>query len=228
VVVDALRPPRPVLTLTRAVTPASGPAPLAVTHTYDVRNDSGADARPVKNVTIDDPLCPQVQRTGGDDLLQRGETWSYRCDMLLPIAQTVSGTALARGADDLEELPVTSNAAFAEVTATQVLTPEPTAVPVPSQPTPDPEPAETPAPRPSTRVDLAVDGRVARPCAKTATAQVKVGRRLVASKRVKLDRRCRYRARFNVQRSRLRGATRVTVTVRSSRRTVTHRLSVPT
>ena len=71
-------------------------------------------------------------------------------------------------------------------------------------------------------------GRLARPCGKTATAQLKVGKRLIATKRIKLDSRCRYRVRFtNVTRSRLRGATRVSVTVRSGRRTATHRVSVP-
>ena len=51
---------------------------------------------------------------------------------------------------------------------------------------------------------------------------------LIASKRIRLDSRCRYRVRFtNVTRSRLRGATRVSVTVRSGRRTATHRVSVP-
>ena len=50
----------------------------------------------------------------------------------------------------------------------------------------------------------------------------------VQSKRIKLDRRCRYTVRFTeVTRSKLKGATRVTVTVRAGKRTKTHRVAVP-
>ena len=221
VVVRAQQPPRPVLTLSRSATPPSGPAPLNVTHTYEVRNDSGLDARPVKNIAITDAICAPVTRTAGDDALQRGESWTYTCGATLATAQTVSGTAVANGIDDLENIPVSSNEASVEVTATSV-NPAPTA-------TATPAPTATPTPRPSSRVNFpTTSGRLARPCGKTATVQLKAGSRIVATKRIKLDSRCRYRVRFtNVSRSQLRGATRVSVTVRSGRRTATHRVAVP-
>lgn len=224
--ITAERPPRPVLTLTRGVTP-SGPAPLTVTYTYAVRNDSGPDSRAVKDVFIDHPGCPGATRTSpADDLLQRGETWSFSCVRTLATAQTVAGTAIAKGVDDLEGIAVASNEVGAEVTATLV-TPAPTATatPTPQEPTADP----LPTPRPSARVNFATaSGRISRCRTKTATAQLKVGSRLIASKRIKLDSRCRYKVRFtSVTRTKLRGATRVTVTVRAGRRTATHRLNVP-
>jgi uncharacterized repeat protein (TIGR01451 family) len=219
-------PPAATLILSRSVSPASGPAPLTATHTYTLHNDSGADPRPVRNVTLDDRVCAPVTRTSGDDLLGPGESWTYTCTQTLATAGTVSGTAVAAGVDDLGFNTVSSsNFAGIELTATGVSnapTPVPTATP---EPEPEPEPTVTP----SRRVNLATtSGRLARPCGKTATAKLKVGKRLIASKRIRLDSRCRYRVRFtNVTRSRLRGATRVSVTVRSGRRTATHRVAVP-
>ena len=229
VTVNSVRPPAATLELTRSASPPSGPAPLTVTHSYRLRNASGADPRPVKDIVIDDRVCAPVTRTSGDDLLQAGETWTYTCTQTLATAQTLSGTAVANGKDDLGFNTVSSsNLAAIEVTATAVNpapTPAPTATP---DPDPDVDPDETQPP--SRRVNFATTrGRLARPCGKTATAQLKVGKRLIASKRIRLDSRCRYRVRFtNVTRSRLRGATRVSVTVRSGRRTATHRVAVPT
>ncbi len=235
--VTAARPPAATLNLTRSAFPAIGPAPLTVTHSYTLRNDSGADPRPVKDVTITDALCSPVVRTdGGDSLLAAGEAWTYSCTQTLATPQTVSGTAIANGIDDLGfSTASSSNQAGMEVIATGVNpapTPAPTATPAPDTDTNTDTDTDTdtdPASTPSKRVNLATtSGRLARPCGKTATARLKVGKRLIASKRVRLDSRCRYRVRFtNVTRSRLRGATRVSVTVRSGRRTATHRVSVP-
>ncbi len=231
--VAALAPSLPAMTLTRSVSPTGGIAPLSAAHTYTVRNTSAADARPIADVTIDDPTCMSVTRTQGDDLLERDETWTFTCPVFLPTAQTILGTALARGFDTYERRPVNSNEAGFELTASLPApgTATPTPTPTPDEPVdPAATPTQTPtSTKPSTRVNLATtSGRLARPCGQTATAQLKVGKRLIASKRIRLDSRCRYRVRFaNVTRSRLRGATRVSVTVRSGRRTATHRVSVP-
>lgn len=233
VTVTANRPPAATLVLSRTANPLVGPAPLTVTHTYTLRNTSGADPRPVRNPTINDALCAPVTRTsGGDDLLNAGEEWTYTCAQTLATAGSVSGTAVASGPDDLGFNTVSSsNLASIEVEATAVNpgpTPVPTASPTPA-PTAAPTPAPTTTPTPSTRVNFATSsGRITRCTTKSATAQLKVGSRVIATKRFRLDSRCRYKVRFtSVTRSKLRGATRVTVTVRAGKRTATHRLSVP-
>jgi hypothetical protein len=233
VTVTANRPPAATLVLSRDATPRVGPAPLTVAHTYTLSNTSGADPRPVKNPTITDALCSPVARTsGGDDLLSAGETWTYACTQTLATAGSISGTAVANGPDDLGFNTISSsNLAAIEVEATAV-NPAPTPVPTISptgNPTASPTPTPTATPTPSARVNFStVSGRFARCTTRTATAQLKVGSRVIATKRFRLDSRCRYKVRFtNVTRSRLRGATRVSVTVRSGRRTATHRVSVP-
>ena len=104
--VAALAPSLPAMTLTRSVSPTGGLAPLSAVHTYTVRNTSDADARPIADVTIDDPTCTSVTRTQGDELLERDETWTFTCPVFLPTAQTILGTALARGFDTYERRPV--------------------------------------------------------------------------------------------------------------------------
>jgi uncharacterized repeat protein (TIGR01451 family) len=242
--VTAATPPAATLALSRTADPPGGPAPLTVNHTYTLRNTSGADPRPVANVTVTDALCaPVVPAAGNDALLNAGESWTFTCTQTLATPRTVNGTAVANGTDDLGfGVTSSSNQAAIEITATAAnpgptptATPTPTTTPTPTPTTTLPPPSTTPTPQPSVtptssaRVSFAaISGRLARPCGKTATAQLKVGKRLVASKRIRLDRRCRYTVRFtNVARSRLKGATRVTVSVRAGKRTKTHRLAVP-
>ena len=127
VTVTADRPPAATLELSRSANPRVGPAPLTVTHTYTLRNDSGADPRPVRNPSINDALCAPVARTsGGDDLLSAARPGRTRCTQTLATAGTVSGTAIANGLDDLGfNTSSSSNLAGIEVEATTV-TPVPT------------------------------------------------------------------------------------------------------
>jgi len=69
--------------------------------------------------------------------------------------------------------------------------------------------------------------RFARPCSGRVALTLKAGPRVVARKTVKPDRNCRYRVRFDVLRSRLRGARSVTVSSRLGRRTASRRLPTP-
>jgi hypothetical protein len=69
----------------------------------------------------------------------------------------------------------------------------------------------------------------ARSCRGTVSLRLKAGRKTVATKKVKLDRRCRYKVRLTVARSKLGKATKVTVTAKAKgRKTASRRLKVPT
>ena len=70
-------------------------------------------------------------------------------------------------------------------------------------------------------------GRFARPCRGRVALTLKAGTKTITRKTAKPDRSCRYRVRFDVARSRLGAATRVTVTARLGRTTKTQRFSVP-
>lgn len=219
VALDIRRPPRPVLTLVKTAAPESGFAPLAVTYSYVVANQGPPGAHAVADLAIEDPGCaPAVPAASGP--LPRGDTRTFTCALTLARPGDVFSSAVARGTDAFDGTLVNSAPASAGATA---LAP-PAVLPAPA---PVPDPAEPAPPKASDRVTLTVRGRFARPCRTTATVRVRTGRRTVAGKRVRLDRRCRYRARLSLSRSRLGEATRVTVTVRHGRRTKTHRLRIP-
>jgi hypothetical protein len=79
------------------------------------------------------------------------------------------------------------------------------------------------------RVKFAFTGRFtpARSCRGTVTLALKAGTKSVATKRVKLDRKCRYTVSFDVPRARLGTAKNVTVTAKAGKRTASRRLPVP-
>jgi hypothetical protein len=76
-------------------------------------------------------------------------------------------------------------------------------------------------------VTFTASGRFARPCRGRVALTLKVGTKTIARKSAKPTRTCRYRARFDVARTRLGKATRVTVTARLAKSTKTQRFSVP-
>ncbi|HEY6890608.1 MAG TPA: hypothetical protein VI300_22585, partial [Solirubrobacter sp.] len=130
--------------------------------------------------------------------------------------------------------PVSSAPASTVVTATAPADPEPTPTPQPSEPAPTPAAAPrtvaTPTPAPPARVKFSYSGRFtpARACRGTVTVALKAGTRTVATKRVKLDGKCRFKVSFEVPRTTLGGATKVTLTAKAAgKRTATGHLSVP-
>jgi hypothetical protein len=100
-------------------------------------------------------------------------------------------------------------------------------------PTPTPTPASTPTPSPTTKpsknVTFAYTGRFtpARACRGTVTLSLKAGTRTLATKRVRLDRKCRYKVSFTVTRTRLGKATRVTIMAKQALRSASRTLLVP-
>ena len=62
--------------MTKTVDPATGFVPFTATYTYDVVNDSDANARPVTNVSITDPGCAPAVPASAD--IPRGEHRSSR------------------------------------------------------------------------------------------------------------------------------------------------------
>jgi uncharacterized repeat protein (TIGR01451 family) len=83
---------RPHATVTVTPTPASGDAPLGVTYTYTVHNDSPLNpmdipvdlSAPVVADDLCSPLSAPTGDTDMDTLLDRGETWTYTCSRTLP------------------------------------------------------------------------------------------------------------------------------------------------
>ncbi len=84
-------------------------------------------------------------------------------------------------------------------------------------------------PTPSTRVTFAYTGRFtpARSCKGTVTLALKAGTKTLATKRVKLDRKCRYKVSFTIARTRLGKATKVKVSAKQGRRSASRTLAVP-
>jgi hypothetical protein len=112
---------QPILTLRETATPSSGPAPLQVTFTYTVTNDSTTPA-PISNVNVSDDRCPTPMYQGGDangnGLLDNGETWTYACTTRFPTPGPFTSTATATGTNTVDARTVTSPPATAQVTVT--------------------------------------------------------------------------------------------------------------
>jgi hypothetical protein len=100
-------------------------------------------------------------------------------------------------------------------------TPVPTAVaatPTPT-PTPVPTPAPTPEPPPSTRVAIPFRSSFAPPpgvsraqgCRGQVTLRLQVGSKVIATRKTRLNRRCRYATTFRIARSAARGRTMLKV-----------------
>ena len=215
------------LTLTTVATPANGFAPLGVTYTYTVRN-TGTGA--VRDVTVADGGCSPVTSTGGATPLGAGQSRTFTCSRLFATVGTFSASAIASGIDDFTLRPVNSAQVTTDVATIAAPAPSPIATTsADPNPTPVPEGSPTPMPRtrPSTRVSFTGAGRFSRPCRGRVTLTLKAGTKTIARKTAKPDRSCRYRWRFDVARSRLGSATRVTVSARLGRSTKTQRFSVP-
>ena len=108
--------PKPHLTLTKAASPASGVAPLAVTFNYTVHNDGEATTT-LSDVAVTDAQCGPVARSGtdagSDGLLSVGETWTFTCSTSFAAPGNYSGTAVARGVNTVDGQPVVSDPAGA-------------------------------------------------------------------------------------------------------------------
>lgn len=209
------------LTLTTVATPASGFTPLGVTYTYTVRN-TGTGA--VRDVTVADGGCSPVTTSEGALPLGAGQTRTFTCSRLFDTVGSFSASAIASGIDEFTLRRVDSGQITTDVATTAAPAPSPVAT---TSPDPTPVPTASPTPRPSTRVSFTAAGRFARPCRGRVALTLKAGTKTIARKSAKPDRSCRYRVRFDVARSRLGTATRVTVTARLGRATKTQRFSVP-
>jgi uncharacterized repeat protein (TIGR01451 family) len=210
------------LTLTSSASPASGFAPLNVTYTYTVVNDG--PVTPVSDVKVQDGACGPVVTSAPNAPLGAGASRVFTCSAVFGVGVFTS-TAVASGVDTVANTAVTSARVSTEI-AVSSPAPVPTAVP---QPAPSPTATPTPAPKPSTRVKFSYTGRFtpARSCRGTVTLTLKTGTKKVATKRVKLDRKCRYKVAFDVARSSLGKATTVTVTAKAGNRSASRRLSIP-
>jgi hypothetical protein len=218
------------LTLTKAATPTTGFAPLSVTYTYTVVNDG--PSTPIAGITVTDAGCDPVTPSEPNTPLAAGASRIFTCQKVYAAGTYLSG-AIASGTDTVTNTRVNSAEVSAEVTASLPPDPEPTATPLPSQPTPTPTPVATatpePTPTPSTRVTFAYTGRFtpARSCRGTVTLALKAGTKTVATKRVKLDGKCRYKVSFVVLRTRLGTAKKITVTAKAGQRTASRQLLIP-
>jgi hypothetical protein len=205
------------LTLTRAATPASGFAPLSVTHSYTVVNDG--PSTPVSDVKVQDGSCGPVTTSAANVPLGPGESRSFSCSAFFGTVGTFTTTAIASGTDTITGDLVASAEVAASVTV--------------SSPTPLPAPGgsgdDDATPKPSTRVTFAYTGRFtpARSCKGTVTLALKAGTKTLATKRVKLDRKCRYKVSFTIARTRLGKATKVKISAKQARRSATRTLPVP-
>ncbi|MCW2994937.1 MAG: hypothetical protein JWQ18_2432 [Conexibacter sp.] len=98
----------PVASMDVTASPANGPAPLATTYTYAVRNRTAQSPTAVAftDVSVKDEGCSPVTYASGDDgdtTLEGTETWIYTCAATLPTTgvftdhATVTGTSSADG-----------------------------------------------------------------------------------------------------------------------------------
>lgn len=203
------------LTLTRAATPASGFAPLSVTHSYTVTNDG--PSTPISDVKVQDGSCSPVTTSAANVRLEPGVSRTFTCSAVFGTIGTFTTTAIASGTDTITGDLVAS----AEVS---------TSVTVAARPNPLPSPGGSDDdPTPSTRVTFAYTGRFtpARSCKGTVTLALKAGTKTLATKRVKLDRKCRYKVSFTIVRTRLGKATKVKVSAKQGRRSASRTLAVP-
>jgi hypothetical protein len=216
------------LTLTKVASPASGIAPLSVTYTYTVLNDG--PSTPIAGITVDDAGCNPVTTSAPDTPLAAGASRIFTCQSVFATAGSYRSGAVASGTDTVTNTRINSAEVTADVTAS--LPPEPEATPIvlPSEPAPVATAIPTPTPTvtPSTRVKFAYTGRFtpARACRGTVTLVLKAGTKTVATKRVKLDGKCRYKVSFDVPRARLGTAQKVTVTAKAAKRTASRQLTV--
>ena len=86
---------RPHATITVTPAPAMGDAPLAVTYSYAVKNDSPEDPAPgdtspsIRDITLTDDRCGTVPPshtgdTNSNGVMETTETWTYTCTTTLP------------------------------------------------------------------------------------------------------------------------------------------------
>jgi hypothetical protein len=231
-------PPRPHITLTKTAFPSSGAAPFTTTYTFTVINDSEPDAKPVTDIQVLDSGCTTpVTPTTQVDSLARGEQLVLKCTYELTFAGSVSYSAIATAKDSYDGATISSNTASTTVSASAVVLPGadatiPTGTPAPAPTTSPTSPSATPSPatKPSTHVKFAYTGRFspARSCRGKVTLTLVAGKKKVAVKKVKLDSRCRFKVSFDVARSRLAKATKVTVTAKAAgKKLLSRRLTVP-
>jgi uncharacterized repeat protein (TIGR01451 family) len=101
---------QPSARLTETANPAEGPAPLGVTYTYTVTNDSATNA-PIAGLTVSDDKCASVTYVSGDangnGLLDVGETWTFTCTTTHTTPGEVVSTATATGTNTVDNRPVT-------------------------------------------------------------------------------------------------------------------------
>ena len=196
----------------------TGFVPFTATYTYDVVNDSDANARPVTNVSITDTGCAPAAPASAD--IPRGETGVHVRE-----AADGSGHLLQLGDRDRHRHLRRSAGLQRAVRRgpdrrRARLCPPPTLV------------AEE-----ETRRRAEADAVQARglqlhralrpPVQRPRRADAQGGPHGVARKTVKPDRNCRYRVRFDVLRSRLRGASTVTVSSKLGKRSASRRLPTP-
>jgi uncharacterized repeat protein (TIGR01451 family) len=224
------------LTLTKVASPSSGVAPLAVTYTYTVLNDG--PSTPISGITVNDAGCAPVTTSAPNTPLAAAASRTFTCSTVYA-AGTYTSSAIASGTDTVTNTLVSSALSSTQITATLPTDPDPTATPtatatpLPSEPTatPTPTPIATAGPTPtlSSRLTFAYTGRFspARSCRGTVTLALKAGTKTLATKRVKLDSKCRYKVDFAVLRGRLGVAKKVTVTAKAGTRTASRQLIVP-
>jgi uncharacterized repeat protein (TIGR01451 family) len=238
--VTASAPPLPHITLTKTADPANGIAPFTTTYTYTVFNDSDADAMPVTDVAIVDLGCSPAVAATPDDSLALGEQLVLTCSSQMAFGGSMTYSSFATAKDSYNGATISSNTATTTVSASApaVVNPGadttiPTGTPAPSPTSTPTSPSGTtpvPATKPSTRVKFAYTGRFspARSCRGKVSLTLIAGKKKVAVKKVKLDNRCRFKVSFDVARSRLAKATKVTVTAKATgKKTASRRLTVP-
>jgi hypothetical protein len=111
---------QPHLTLTKSASRTSGQAPLTVTYTYTLVNDSSTPV-PISNVSVVDDLCAPVAVVGGDananGLVDNGESWTFACTTTHQLGGTYVDHASATGVSTFDTRAVTSTPASATVVA---------------------------------------------------------------------------------------------------------------
>ncbi|WP_037494750.1 hypothetical protein [Solirubrobacter soli] len=200
------------LTLTRSDTPATGFAPLSVARSYTVVNDG--PSTPIADVQVQDGACSPVVTSAANTPLAANESRVFTCSAVFGNIGTFTSTAVASGVDTITGDPVASAQVPASVT-----------VALPPETVPATRDDETP----STNVKFSYTGRFspARSCKGTVTLTLKAGTKKLATKRVKLDSKCRYKVSFTIARTRLGTATKVTVTAKAGKRSGSRTFAVP-
>jgi hypothetical protein len=192
------------------------------------QTQTNPSAKPVRNVAIDDAGCRPAFAVTPDDSLARGEQIVFRCMSLMATAGFITASAVATGQDDYDGAPISSNTVTTTVSgsAPPIVVPRPDQTPVPTGPSATPDGT----PSPSTRVKFAHTGRFspARSCRGTVTLTLTAGKKKVATKKVRLNSKCRFKVSFDVARTRLAKATKVTVSAKATgKKSVSRRLTVP-